>query len=957
MADAKAPAARDVKKRIKAVAHATTFLALAMVALVWVAIEANLATERFTARAGASQQAGNLSRLFEEQIRRSLVEIDKTLLLARQAYEEDGPEFDLRTWVRNQRTLHDLTFQISLVGPDGILKATNAGPPETRIDLSDREHFAVHVGERPDKLFVSKPVLGRASGRWSIQLTRRIRDNDGRFNGVIVGSFDPYRLARFYGSIELGPGGAISVIGPDRIVRSQAGSNIDPIGSEYWDATLFDALGRAPTGSYVSPARGGEPSRLTAYRSMDDVPLVITVGIAEPEIERTSIAKASWYRSAGAGLTVALLSFAALSVRHRIRLQQTYEELSASKEESRRKSRELEVTLDHMDQGIMMVDANGETAVINGRAVELLGLPSQFLRSRRAFGDIISHVQKAGEFDPELVSSEVRALIEASDLKDVTLHERTRPNGTIIAARTTPLASGGFVRTFSDVTTRRQAEQASQEAKERLEEAFRVRSVFVASVSHELRTPLNGIMGMSATLRDTALTTDQSHCLDVIESCSAALLDTVNDVLDFSKLETGEVETDPTPTRLGQAVAEVVAMASPRAALKDLRIGFEVDADVPPVLVLDNARFRQVLLNLVSNAVKFTPTGKVDIRCSFRPQDERGGTLHVQVRDTGIGIPAGKQDRLFREFTQVDASVRRRFGGTGLGLAICKRVVEAQRGRIGFDSHEGVGSTFWFELPVGIGRTEDVAESAARDLTAPSRRLNCLVVEDNPVNQEVASLLLRKLGHAVTIASDGIEAVRRCQETRYDVVLMDVQMPEMDGLEATARIRALGGWAGTQPIFGLTASVFDSERQACLDAGMDAVLPKPLDPAVLRSVLASCEAGGDAGAAAPAGQQAKLARELGADTVRALLAGFWADALPRLRQLEEALRQDNAASVRSLVHALVGAAENLGVDEVIDALRPTDGKISAANVNVLIARASLQRQDAASSSENLTQAA
>jgi PAS domain S-box-containing protein len=397
------------------------------------------------------------------------------------------------------------------------------------------------------------------------------------------------------------------------------------------------------------------------------------------------------------------------------------------------------------------------------------------------------------------------------------------------------------------IVQRRRIELALEQAKLAADAASQAKTAFLANMSHEIRTPMNAIVGFAHLLRRDPLTPRQRDHLDKIADASEHLLQVINDILDFSKIEAHKVDLHLGAFHLAASLARIADMVHGRLRNKAVQFHVELAPGCPVHVVGDRLRLEQVLLNLASNAVKFTEQGSVEIRVTPLQRSDERAWLHFAVVDTGIGVSPAQSARLFEAFEQADASTTRRYGGTGLGLAISKRLVELMDGRIGMDSQPGQGSTFWFELPLGLADTPAhtpvaaPAEAAPDALDVPDggarlRGARLLLAEDNPINQEVARDLLAALGAQVDVACDGAQALRMAAEQDYELILMDVQMPVMDGLEATAAIRRLPGRAAV-PILALTASTFAEDRRLGLGAGMNDFLIKPVEPEALRHSL------------------------------------------------------------------------------------------------------------------------
>ncbi|WP_377704282.1 response regulator [Pseudoduganella sp. UC29_71] len=614
----------------------------------------------------------------------------------------------------------------------------------------------------------------------------------------------------------------------------------------------------------------------------------------------------------------------------------------------------LATALEYMPAGVTIVDSDLTIRFWNPAFCQLQGLPEHFMHPGVTMADVFRFLAARGDYGDgdihELVAARVALCLTFQP------HNFTRisADGVVLNIVGRPIygadgAASGFVSIYHDVTSERHYEQQLEakneellQAKQLAEAASMAKGQFLSNMSHEIRTPLNCVIGMAYLALKTELDPRQRDYLEKIRYAGEHVLGIIDDILDISKIEAGKMELQHIDFSLDQVVQTLTAVVAPKAASRGLELVFDLDPALPPVLTGDPLRLKQVLINYANNAIKFSEQGRIAFRVRMVGGDAGSCLLRFDVSDQGIGLSEAEMAKLFVSFQQADTSTTREYGGTGLGLAICKELAQLMGGDVGVASQPGAGSTFWFTARLGISsRTLPTLISqigdAAGELLAGTRSpavmaalqtARILLVEDNIFNQQIAQEMLEEVGAAVCVAGNGAAALELLRETSVDCILMDLQMPVMDGLEATRRIRAAPQLSHI-PVLAMTATATTEARVRCIEAGMNDFISKPVQPALLHQTIARWlpqrvaqaepRPPPPAPAAAHGGDTdvidlSVLSMLLGYDEAKVgkFALAFLSSSRDGIGDMEAALARGDMETVRQLGHRIKGAARTVG---------------------------------------------
>ena len=763
---------------------------------------------RVAALARSEDQTRNLSHSLAQHASRVIEEVDLVLVgvverLSNGNGEPGAGERMTRLLAMRAKTLPQIR-ELVVLDKFGYWRFASDSPlPD--YSNSDRDYFLFHQTHPDQGLRINPPLKSRNAGRWTILLTRRVNDRNGDFAGVALAAIDLDYFQRFYDSFQIGTKGAISLFMDDGILLIRRPFNEENVGRDFSSAAGFrEHIGQAASGYYRSNSAFDGAMKRTAYERLPEFPLITSVTRAEDEI------LAPWRGTMRVDLLMAGVLSGLISMMGGLVVAQLRRR-SVAEARVRESEARYRLLADNSTDMVFQLDLDFVRRYVSPASREILGYSSDELVGTKPGNQV--HPEDAGR-----VVAMCQALANGVERASITNRIRHRDGRWIWVEAECRLVRdkdtgrpSAILGSLRDVSARKSSEAEADAARRQAEQAAAAQGQFLATMSHELRTPLNSVLGFADIILDrNDLVPEARRQVGLIQTAGDFLLTVVNDVLDFSKIEEGKMELVTAAFPLQGVIDDSISVIRDFAVKKNLELTVRADQDIPRYVLGDESRLRQVLLNLLNNAIKFTRSGHVALEVERVGTCQGGEQLRFAISDTGIGIPDDQRNRLFQRFSQVDGSTSREFGGSGLGLAICKRLIELMGGQIGVDSKLGEGSTFWFTLTL-LATGPPAALMCGPTWAGCPGPARLLLVEDVDVNQEIARALLESAGHQVDVVSDGCEAIAAVQAHSYDVVLMDIQMPVMDGVTATKRIRLLGGAFESLPIIAMTANVLPQQ--------------------------------------------------------------------------------------------------------------------------------------------------
>jgi|GEM_PF-3107496 len=930
------------------------------------------------ARNDADALASTLVDLIDDQIFRSLQNSQMALEHLRDTIQDNHVPLRLEALEQRRAEFQDrirnnpLIRGIALVEPGGQIVFSTYGAEDIGRNVSTHDFF-MPLARGSKSAMLGAPILARSFAPPQpdsppfVPLAVRLTGDDGIFLGMVVAMLNPDAMLLQYLSAAQTNHATIRLIRLDGILLVSNREDERP--GQYMaeqEKILRPLLQKQESVTFRILAQAEEPQISVSVKMTPQWPVIVMITLPHDHLE------AAWRTetliSAAMILSALLITGTAILLvsRQLITVRSQHIALKREQQDALAARSQLEMAIGAISDGFCHFDAEGRLTLFNRTFLRLYPDIADQIYPGADLEKILRTGTERGYFvdaigrEEEWLRDHLACLAQPDAPRELQLAD-----GRWLRAVDRRTPDGGLVGLRTDITDQKEREQHLVEAREAADAANGAKSQFLAQMSHEIRTPMNGIVGMAGLLVDANLPAEQHQQVAVIVESAHALLRLINDILDFSRLEAGRMSLEPLAYNLTDTLADVVDLVRPQAAARGLDIETEMAADLPVWLFGDQGRLRQVLLNLLGNAVKFTSDGGISIFARCLPAEQGSGLqqpeqLEISVTDTGIGIPLDVQQRLFQQFEQGSAGIHQRYGGSGLGLAICHRIIDAMAGQIGVESEPGQGSRFWFRVPLQRASAPRSAASAMAAPKAPanqSRRLRILVAEDNQTNQRVLGSMLDRLGHSYQTVANGLEAVQMAADGMFDVILMDVQMPEMDGVEATRAIRAQGGALATLPIIAVTANVLVGDAETYLAAGMNDVLAKPIQSAALANLLAKIASQTPHAPVSATDQAppiidssaewrqidiavaADMIDAIGEEALPSVLADFTRDVQKRLEDMAIALAERDPTRLRTAVHALSSLVGTFGLSQLGQAFGSIEERIRSNHPDAALADA------------------
>ncbi len=922
--------------------------AVILIGLTWLGTWGATEAEEREARARVAADVSNQALVFEDQLRRELLVLDQTLRILEHAWEADPGGFDLQGWKQRALALPDLTLQLFVTDANGIIRSSTR-PELIGNDVSGRDYFRDRAGRASDgqTMFIGPSTRGLITHWWQMNMARRLDDKAGHFAGVIVISYDNGALTRFYRQVDLGEGGMIALVGlQDGRLRALVGPVVPEPGLDISRSAMFAAMAADPDGRWIGPSEPDGVERIHAFRQVPDRELDVVVAFdlgaamaASVAFHNAALAFASGTTILIVIMTAGLLRARAIARRREAELDRDRRtlaaanaELDAARRRADAKSAQLEGTLTGMSDGVSMLDADLRLVAWNDLFPEMAGVPPELLQIGTPLAELVRAQAERGEFGRVDVEAEVTSRIRGFGSKWVAgTMERTRPSGRTIELRRIAMPGGGWVVLYKDITGRKLAEEAMRRTREMAEAATEAKTRFVATVSHEILTPLNTLLTSLRLLAGAEVSGMPGRLVQVARQAGEDLLGLMNDILEMSKLEAGRLTLRPSLFALRPLLESVADPFRDQAAARGISLSIVVEPGVAELIHHDAGRVRQILINLLSNAIKFADAGEVLVLAEQKGRGSRP-ELRLTVRDPGPALSAKDRAQLFHPFARLDRARTAAVPGTGLGLWICRSLAALMDAEMGCEAGPSGGNDFWLTVPMRATEETPAPERASEPGEIRVPRTRILLVEDVLPSQLVTALILRQAGHMVDVASSAAEAVERVARVPYDMVLMDVLMPGMDGLEATRRIRALSGLPRSVPVVALTANAGVADFSRYLSAGMNDLVAKPTQKPDLLAVIARHVWGrhpvqggtgrpqerqpGRASVLVSPDRLSELRANLPPRTLAELAEGCLAELDERMRELGRELAAGNLQAIEYQAHAMMGLAAGYGLSSL-----------------------------------------